>query len=354
MKIAVTGYCGTGSSAVIDLLSEYDNCTKGKIKHYEHIPFYTPNGLFDLEDKLLKGNNLHRSDEAIESFINEMKRLNKNNFCWFGGYQKNYGKEFEYIYTEFVNQITEYYFEGNWSYDFIGYKFSFYKYIKDISKLLLKNKNSKNIGKSLNIKKDNIIKNSFVTEEEFFKAAKLFVDKYMNMINTDNNANIIFDHLVLPHNLFRIPNYFDDDFRVIVVDRDVRDMYILSKYVWPAMGLGAPFPKIKEDFVLFWEKMRLCEKYIDDDRILRINFEDLIYKYEDTVDKIEKFLGLDKDRHVNIKKIFIPEKSIKNTQNYLIKEEWSKEAEYIEKNLRNYVYNFPYKIKTSLNETFDT
>lgn len=354
MKIAVTGYCGTGSSAVLDLLSEYDSCTKGKVKHYEHIPFYTPNGLFDLEDKLLNGNNIHRSDEAIESFIKEMERLTENNFGWFGAYKKNYGNEFMKIYTDFINEITDYYFEGKWSYDFIDYRFSFYKFIKDIGKLLLKRGKNENIGKILNIKKDNIIRSSFVTEKEFFKAARLFVDKYMNMISESSNKNIIFDHLILPHNLFRIPKYFGDDFRAIVVERDIRDMYVLSKYIWPSMGLAAPFPKEEKDFVEFWKKMRLCEKQIEDNRILRINFEDLIYNYEDTVIKIEKFLNLDSNSHVNKKNIFIPEKSIKNTQNYLIKEEWIKEIEYIENNLSEYLYNFPYKIKTSLKETFDT
>lgn len=353
MNIAVTGYCGTGSSAVVDLLLEYDNCTKGKLQHYEHIPFYTPNGLFDLEDKLLIGNNLHRSDEAIESFIREMTRLSHNDFGWFGAYNKNYGNKFNSICYEFIDNITQYCFEGKWSYDFIGCKFSFYQYIKDIVKFLIRKDNVVKKGRKIAFNNDNLLKCSFITEEEFYKEARIFVKNYIDMINDRREDNIIFDHLLLPHNLFRVPNYFDEDFRVIVVDRDVRDMYVLSKYVWPSMGLSAPFPKEPKEFVEFWKRMRNCEKKIEDYRILRVKFEDLVYNYDETVKEIEEFLELKEYNHKNKKGNFIPEKSIKNTQNFLIKEEWKDEIKYIEENLKEYIYDFPYNIETSLNETFD-
>ncbi|MFQ9248020.1 MAG: hypothetical protein ACLR3R_11845 [Clostridium paraputrificum] len=72
---------------------------------------------------------------------------------------------------------------------------------------------------------------SFPSEDEFYRAAKKFVKGYLDMIGQNLDKNIIYDHLVLPHNAYRIPNYFDDDFRLIIVDRDVRDMYALSTYV---------------------------------------------------------------------------------------------------------------------------
>ena len=49
-NIAVTGYYETGSSALIDLLAEYDNTqiVPYGIKTYEHVPFYINGGLFNL------------------------------------------------------------------------------------------------------------------------------------------------------------------------------------------------------------------------------------------------------------------------------------------------------------------
>ena len=65
--IVPTGYMGSGSSAITDLLTElegYDADTGT----FEYVFLHCPNGLFDLEDKLLKGNNALRSDEALHSF----------------------------------------------------------------------------------------------------------------------------------------------------------------------------------------------------------------------------------------------------------------------------------------------
>ncbi len=43
LNIAVTGYYGTGSSAVTDLLREYDECVVVPYnnRNYEHVVFYT-------------------------------------------------------------------------------------------------------------------------------------------------------------------------------------------------------------------------------------------------------------------------------------------------------------------------
>ena len=82
MIISTSGFYCTGSSAVFNLLEEYESCTAGKLKKwqipasdYEHIIMYTPDGVFDLEDKLLIGNSIHRSDEALRRFYKEMLLL---------------------------------------------------------------------------------------------------------------------------------------------------------------------------------------------------------------------------------------------------------------------------------------
>ena len=59
----------------------FEEATKefgGSLEEFLKIPLLaknSPNGLFDLEDKLLIGNNAIRSDEAIRSFETQMKKL---------------------------------------------------------------------------------------------------------------------------------------------------------------------------------------------------------------------------------------------------------------------------------------
>ena len=58
------GYMGSGSSAITDLISEVQGY-KAENGNFEYVLLHCPNGLFDLEDKLLHGNNALRSDEAL-------------------------------------------------------------------------------------------------------------------------------------------------------------------------------------------------------------------------------------------------------------------------------------------------
>ncbi len=58
-KILVpTGYMGSGSSAVTDI-AEIDGCS-ARNGDFEFVFLHCPNGVFDLEDKLLHGNNAIR------------------------------------------------------------------------------------------------------------------------------------------------------------------------------------------------------------------------------------------------------------------------------------------------------
>ena len=50
----------------------------------------------------------------------------------------------------------------------------------------------------------------------------------------------------------------------------------------------------------------------NDHRVLRINFEDLIYKYDDTKKTVFDFLDIDESDHINKFKYFDPKVSIKN------------------------------------------
>ncbi|GJM57525.1 hypothetical protein AAK706_05655 [Erysipelotrichaceae bacterium 66-17] len=351
MIIIAMGYSGTGSSAIIHLLSEYRNCTDGDLGKFEHLPFYTPHGLFDLEDTLLYNNSLYRSDAAINDFYNAMKRLNDYDFGWFGGYEKRYGGKFMKIVDEFLSEIVQFKTTGYWSYDF-ELKKNIFSFGKDTLKKIIK-KESKNFGKKFFPYGDNKLYYSFVEPEEFYSAAKKFVLNYFKMINP-NEKHLLVDQIILPQHLDRIKNYFNDDVRFIVFDRDIRDIYILNKYIYPRMyNMDPVFPSEPNQFIKFYSKYRKTEKKVDCDNILRLNFEDLVYNYKDTVKEIENFLDFSEVDHINKYQYFIPEISKKNTQNFRIKEDWVRETEVIAEGLKDLVYPFPYEFTPNIQETTD-
>lgn len=107
--VAVTGYCGTGSSAVIDLLKEYSdvNIAAPVPECYEHVALYFQGGLYDLASILLSPyRSVSSSSMAISEFIDTAKRLNDNDFGWYGGYAEHYGATYMDAVNKFVSTIS--------------------------------------------------------------------------------------------------------------------------------------------------------------------------------------------------------------------------------------------------------
>ena len=69
--IIPVSYMASGSSAFTNFIHEFANVSN-EYNNWEYVFLHCPNGLFDLEDKLLIGNNILRSDEALHSFLKYM------------------------------------------------------------------------------------------------------------------------------------------------------------------------------------------------------------------------------------------------------------------------------------------
>jgi hypothetical protein len=78
----------------------------------------------------------------------------------------------------------------------------------------------------------------------------------------------------------------------------------------------------------------------DNERVIRLNLESMIFDYDATTKKIMDFLGLKEEKHVNPKKYFNPERSIKGSQVYKKIKGHEKEIAYIEKALPEYLFDF--------------
>ena len=349
MIYCACGYCGTGSSVVYHLLSEYDGIESGDLGDYEHVILYTPNGLFDLEDHVLRNNGWHNFDAAITAFREEMMRLNDNDFKWFGGFKARYGDAFEKNLNEYIDALTQYTLQGYWSYDMKGYKFDGVQFTKDMIRKA-QGKERPNPGIIIDRSADNNIYYSFIKEDEFFEHTRRFVNNYMKMMYGDAekiNAN----QFLLPHNLFRIGNYFGKDLKSIIVDRDPRDLYIITKYVWPTKGIRSRFPMNVDDFCSFYKGMRETVRPYDPELVRTMQFEDFVYKYDETVAQVEEFFGLDPKEHTRPKTHLNPAISIANTQNWRIRPEWAEEIKPIEDMLADYLYEFPYEYTPDLEDT---
>lgn len=102
MIYTVTGFYGTGSSAVTDVIKECKNVTC--YEDYEIRFLHDPDGISDLEYNLVENPNRHNSSHAIKRFINAMDMLDHVYFI--KRYSKHVGNDFKKYTDEFVKDIT--------------------------------------------------------------------------------------------------------------------------------------------------------------------------------------------------------------------------------------------------------
>ncbi|MEG0328549.1 MAG: sulfotransferase domain-containing protein [Erysipelothrix sp.] len=341
-----TGYMSSGSSAVTDLLSEFDDYYADFGTH-EYVFLHCPNGVFDLEDKLLVGNNAIRSDEALHSFKATMDQLYDKKYWWVGHYKDTFGVPFQEYTNDYIDSLITLKTDQYWyQQENTNFKMGVILAKNRILKLLSFNKY---IGKKPLLYPQMWM--SLVTPEEFYEKTRQYLNQLFLMIGLDKR-NLILDQFLLPFNLHRYDNYFDSNVKVVVVARDPRDVYFLNKYKHRAMNESVPFPTNAEDFCNYYKRMRQSEKIVNNDQILRINFEDLIYKYDETVQDIMNLLELSEADHIRKKQKFNPDKSIENTQIYLNRPEFAEELAIIERELGDYLYDFPYEREANFDKTF--
>lgn len=345
--IIPTGYMGSGSSAITDLVAEFKDC-KNEFKSYEYVMLHSPNGLFDLEDKLLIGNNAIRSDEALRTFENQMKKLYDKKFWWVGNYKKIIGPNFMDIVNNYINKITELNYSGYWyTHEETDFKMFLKLTLRKPIKMIFRNKHFDPI-----LKYNDGMRISFIKPEEFYKYSKEFIYDVINAVS-QGCENVVLDQFLLPFNLFRVDNYFNDDTRVIVVKRDPRDVFILNKYIWPQRNFTVPMPYDVHEFCKYYKGMRESEKPTASNKVLRINFEDLVYKYDETLNKVMAHLNFTEEMHINKKQRFNPDLSIKNTQIFNSSTEYDAEMKVIEKELKDYLYDFPYVLDNKIENTME-
>lgn len=344
--IIPTGYMGSGSSAVTDLFSEIDgvNAEKGS---FEYVLLHCPNGVFDLEDKLLIGNNALRSDEALHSFARTMRQLYDKTYWWVGHYNVNIGKEFWDVTEHYINELIEFKTDSYWYYQ--------ENVTLKMVPQLIKNRIVRILTRG-RVRTSKVVRYSpmwlsFITDERFYELTRQYIYQLMGLLGFETES-IVLDQLLLPFNLYRMENYFKENAEAFVVERDPRDVFVINKYFWPKQDAIVAYPTDAIEFCDYYRKLREMEKPTLNPHVHRIKFEDLIYKYEETVDKVFNILDWDKSRHVRKREKFQPERSINNTQLFLQSEQYRKECKIIEQELGEYLYLFPYQIEHDVKEVF--
>lgn len=337
--ITCAGYYGTGSSAITDLLGEFSNVHF--VGDYEFRFVQDPGGIADLEYNIVTNYHRHNSGHALKRFKRNIEFLCGNKFN--RTYENIFQGQFKKLTLQYIDSLTAFKFKGYWHQDVIDRGFLFWFFERTLDKILnriivpiIRGRN--NIEpKSIHLLRNEMTYVPFSDKELFYQRTKEYTDKLFEVANVDNKDYLMLDQLVPPSNTKKYLRYFNH-LMIFAVDRDPRDIFLLEKHVWA--GGVVPVANVK-DFCLWYKLTREHRKYENDDenKVMRLYFEDLIYHYEETVEKICSFLKIEKTSHIFPKTKFIPEYSISNTKLWLRYPEEIGNIRYIEKFLSEYCYN---------------
>jgi hypothetical protein len=350
MKIIdISGFGHSGKTAVTELLRELDNT------HVHHSSFEfgllrLPDGLIDLKRNIIDNWSPIKSDLALKRFTRICFALNSN-------YNEQLGVDFLQATNKFIDSLVFDKLSVDW-YDSLY--FSDRSPFRDVlKKVLIKTKLLSFIR--IAKKKYPLGKHTPRDTVHLINQTKLILNsqKYLREIlwnKQSSNKTIVTNNAFDPYYPTENFLFFEDPF-CIIVDRDPRDIYL--SMVNPG-GLFIPeFEKnnpifsfeylegLKKDFlgisnidIFIWRQKQIRQNVkfnTDNDRVIRINYEDLIYNYSETISSLFKKLKIDPATHVYKLEHFNPEISKENVGLWKNNQEM-KEIMKIESELGDYLY----------------
>ena len=319
MKLFTTAsYYGTGSSAITDLLSEYEG-VKALDSSFECRIAHDMFGLSDLEYYLVENNHRHNSSVAINQFIRLCGIYGLDKHIRFEDYPGHF-PHFKESVEAYINTLAPFGFKGGAHTDIYTKSDLFIMILKfkdliyhKLHKPILTIEDSTWASKGITPYEKVLHESDYhitaLNKEEFIEATLEFTDSLFKSVQDNDAEYLMVDQLVQPINTMRYVKYFRD-IKVICVDRDPRDIYYNEKYFWRG-GVAPTDPHL---FVEWYKATRRHKKTEKDDpeKVMRIQFEDLICDYNHMVDKIESFLGLTPNNHIRPQTKLNPSVSVKN------------------------------------------
>lgn len=347
MIVSTCSFGSSGSSAVTDYLAE---CNDAYVFDKLEFSIITEcDGIEDLEYHLMMRNSRQ------SGCVNAIQRFNKRVNSHLKGWNIRSG-----ISKEYVRKITDEYINGLTQVRFKSFSPRIDKPHSEFLQTYLGNaiirqrliyglEKRKIITRNIDFYPLDYV-NISIKPDNFYVLTKKFLHNLLEGMGCDfTKKMVVLDQAFSGNDPAKSFPFFDDVYG-IVVDRDPRDMYIFAKKVLLSKGRFMPTDNV-EDFIKYYRAMRDGQPYQQPHPcVLVLQFEDMVYNYEETVSKIDNFLGISNQ---NRRTIFIPEMSAANTNLIRIFPEFSEDVKKIEKELSEYIFDFTkYKEIESSNGMF--
>lgn len=351
MIIGACGFTGSGSSAVMDYLSEYKSIYS--FDDFEFTMTHSPDGLEDLDYQL----NRHCAKYSSSVVAIERFRRSTYNYTINRIKDKAVRRKAAEATENFIQSITQVKWKGFGS---AHYQLRFDPFYRNNIINMFSFKLANRIIKLMPgmVRKNWTVYPATTMEfsicpKDFDELAQKYVSSILELLGADSSKKILLDQPFCgncPQNGFK----FFKDPKAIIVDRDPRDLYVFTIEFFHKNGIIYQVPTdTVEHFVDYFLYMRENQPYLmPDENVLRIRFEDMVYNYQDTTRRISDFCNLSSSDRYRV--IFNPKKSINNTQVFKRFKGYSKDIEFIEKKLTSFLFPFEkYPAVTHFEEMFN-
>lgn len=325
-KIACVGYHETGAGVVDNIFRECDNVCQGAYEAELRF-LHDPDGVSDLEYHLVENPHRLSSALAIKRFVEYAKSQNRQ-------VRKTLGEDWVTLATEYAESLALCKYKG--------YTLGDINMLNPIQKTELYLKKAVNRLKPKRLRYP-VWHNylpwldtyySRLDEHVFVKKTKEFVNKVCDIINVENKEYIMLDQFVEASNPSRYLRYVDD-IKVVIIDRDPRDLYIHHLTRGDKV-----LPTEPEKFCIVYNGIRQLKGKDPEDSVLRMNFEDFIYKYDASIQMLFTFVGMSRDHHVSPSSHFDCQKSSRGTKLWEKFPQYENAVKIIEERLPEYLYHY--------------
>ena len=353
MKLVdISGFGHSGKTAVSDLLREIE----GVHAHHHSFEFgllRLPDGILDLEKALCLDWSPSRSDRAIKRFGKLCLMLSEG-----------YGKALNGSFWEESKNYLDSLIEGRLFVD------GWFDGLYDVPRVNAQKEILKKLGlltiatglrnllsrpKQPSSEKTEVF---LTTPEDFLQKTKVYLNKILCSESQNKQTAILTNNMMEPFSPFRSIKFFDDAYCVIV-ERDPRDIYasvlryensFVPEFELQNENFSPEYLKnLKQDMLgmndvdsfILRQKVynREVDSESDTDRVIRINYEDLVLNYDSTVSNLFNRLEIDDTLHLMKKKFFDPEKSSQNVGIWRDLSD-SEEIKRIERDLPDVLYDY--------------
>ncbi len=295
--ICLGGFGWSGSGAVLDLLKEYDNVTVSFPIAGSNECRFCPEfdlircagGLFDLE-RAFETTNIYIRDAAIRLFLSQIKYLYINEKSLYGG-------EFLQQTKRFLERLISFKAPSCGIYGFCP---NYAGLGRLGEKLIWSEQGDSNASNYVYYLKN-------LSIYEYRQIAQEYLLDIFKSLPTEKF--LVLDQAVSDYsgNMERYEDYLGK-IKLINVYRDPRDV-LAMKLLHPDIDW---IPENGEDFVRWYRDNHMPSMMVNHPDFMMMRFEDVVCRYDESVEAIEKFCGLIPEWHVRPRTKFNPDISIRN------------------------------------------